>query len=218
MGAQHITQFFDAIRQGDAAEVQDLVTANPELAESRNQDGATPALWAVYTRHADLATVALAGRAPDFFEACALGQLDRVATLLAQDAQLVNAYSGDGFTGLGFAAFFGHVELARLLLQSGADANCPSRNPLRVAPLHSAVAAASLPLLELLLAHGAEASPAEGSGATPLHSAAGHGSKEMVARLLAAGADPHRKTTDGKTPADIARQYGHEALSQELAG
>jgi hypothetical protein len=40
----------------------------------------------------------------------------------------------------------------------------------------------------------------------------------MVARLLAAGADPRRKTNDGKTPADIARQYGHEAISQELAG
>ena len=54
--------------------------------------------------YADLAPVVLAGRAPDFFEACALGQLDRVAALLAQDAQLVNAYSGDGFTGLGTAA------------------------------------------------------------------------------------------------------------------
>jgi ankyrin repeat protein len=217
VGAQQIAQFFDAIRHGDAAEVQALVAANPQLAEARNQDGATPALWAVYTQHADLAPVVLAGRAPDFFEACALGQLDRVATLLAQDAQLVNAYSGDGFTGLGFAAFFGHVELARRLLQSGADANSPSRNPLHVAPLHSAVAAGSLPLLELLLSHGAAPDPTEGSGATPLHSAAGHGSKEMVARLLAAGADPQRKTNDGKTPADIARQYGQEALSRELA-
>jgi ankyrin repeat protein len=214
----NVTQFFDAILHGDTAAAQALVAANPQLAEARNQDGATPALWAVYTRHADLAPVVLAGRAPDFFEACALGQLDRVATLLSEDAQLVNAYSGDGFTGLGFAAFFGHVELARLLLKAGADANCPSRNRLCVAPLHSAVAAGSLPLLELLLSHGAAPDPVEGSGATPLHSAAGHGSKEMVARLLAAGADPQRKTNDGKTPADIARQYGHSALSQELAG
>ncbi len=215
---ENITQFFDAILHGDAAEVQALVAANPTLAEARNQDGATPALWAVYTRHADLAPVVLAGRAPDFFEACALGQPDRVATLLAQDSQLVTAYSADGFTGLGFAAFFGHVELARLLLQSGADANRPSRNRLSVAPLHSAVAAGSLPLVELLLSHGALPDPVEGSGATPLHSAAGHGSREMVARLLAAGADPQRKTNDGKTPADIARQYGNDALSRELAG
>jgi ankyrin repeat protein len=214
---EHIAQFFDAIRQGDAAEVQALVAAHPKLADARNQEGATPALWAAYTRHANLAPVVLAGRAPDFFEACALGQLDRVAALLAQDAQLANAYSSDGFTGLGFAAFFGHVELARLLLQSGSDANCPSRNPLRVAPLHSAVAAGSLPLVELLLSHGAAPSPVEGSGATPLHSAAGHGSKEMVARLLAAGADPQPRTNDGKTPADIARQYGHAALGEELA-
>ena len=76
---ENITQFFDAILHGDAAEVQALVAANPTLAEARNQDGATPALWAIYTRHADLAPVVLAGRAPDFFEACALGELDRVA-------------------------------------------------------------------------------------------------------------------------------------------
>src|SRR5947209_11772591 len=131
-------QLFDAIRRGDAAQVKALVAANPKLAEARNQDGATPALWAVYTRHAELAPVVLAGRAPDFFEACALGRLDCVSALLAEDPQLVNHYSGDGFTGLGLAAFFGHVELTRRLLESGADPNCASRYGLRVAPLHSA--------------------------------------------------------------------------------
>src|SRR5712691_2376566 len=211
-----IVQFFDAIRRGDAAEVQALVEADPKLAEARNREGATPALWAVYTRHAELAPIVLAGRDPDFFEACALGQLERVAALLAQDPQLANQYSGDGFTGLGFAAFFGHVEVARRLLKSGADAGLQSRNGLRVAPLHSAVAAGSLPLVELLLSHGAAPDPVEGSGATPLHSAAGHGNRVMVAALLAAGADRRRQTNDGKTPADFARQHGHEALAGEL--
>src|SRR5205807_8174485 len=100
--------------------------------------------------------------------------------------------------------------------ESGADPNCPSRNGLRVAPLHSAVAAGSLPLLELLLAHGAAPDPEEASGATPLHSAAGHGSREMIAKLLAAGAGRERTTHDGKTPADFARQYGHAAVADEL--
>src|SRR5438477_8622261 len=213
---EDVIRLFDAIRQGDAAGVQALVAADPQLADSRSRDGATPALWAVYTRHAELAPIVLAGRAPDIFEASALGQLDRVAALQAEDPQLINQYSRDGFTSLGFAVFFGHVELARHLLESGADANCPSRNALRVAPLHSAVAAGSLPLVELLLSYGAAPDPVEASGATPLHSAAGLGSREMVGRLLAAGADRQCRTKDGKTPADFARQYGHAKLAEEL--
>src|SRR3954454_22137420 len=97
---------FDAIRQGDAEQVRALLATDPALSESRTPEGATPVLWAVYTRHADLAPLLLAGRAPDFFEACALGDSTRAAELLKADPGLANRHSGDGFTGLGFAAFF----------------------------------------------------------------------------------------------------------------
>ena len=64
---------FDAIRQGDAEQVRELLAADPALGEARNAQGATPLLWAVYTRHAELAPLLLSGRQADFFEACALG-------------------------------------------------------------------------------------------------------------------------------------------------
>lgn len=212
----HAAEFFDAIRNGDANLVRTLLASDPRLSEARNRDGATAALWAIYTRHPDLAPVVLGEREPDFFEACALGRRDRAAALLAADAALLNADSADGFPALGLAVFFGHSDVARDLLDAGADASRAARNALGVAPLHAAVACGSLPLVELLLAHGADPNAAEGGGATPLHSAAGHGSREMVAKLMAAGADPHRKTKDGKTPADVARQYGHPELAGEL--
>ena len=208
---------FEAIRKGDTTQVQALMTADPQLSGARNPDGATPALWAAYTRHAALAPLVLAGRDADFFEACALGRTGRAADLLARDARLVDAYSADGFTALGLAVFFGHEEIARLLVAAGADVNRPSRNAIRVAPLHSAVESGSLALLDLLLSHGAHADPVEFLGATPLQSAAARGSREMVERLLKAGADPRRKTKDGKTAIDLARQYGHEALADYLA-
>jgi ankyrin repeat protein len=208
---------FDAIRKGDAGQVRALMTSDPTLTAARNPDGATPALWAAYTRHPELAPVVLAGREPDFFEACALGNRGRASALLARDPKLVDAYSGDGFTGLGLAVFFGQEEIARQLVAAGADVNRPSRNAIRVAPLHSAVESGSLPLLNLLLEHGAHPDAVEFLEATPLHSAAARGSKEMVERLLKAGADPQRKTKDGKTAADLARQYGHEDLAVWLA-
>ncbi len=208
---------FDAIRKGEAAQVSALMAADPALSGAHNADGATPALWAAYTRHPELAAVVLAGREPDFFEACALGNRERASALLAHDARLIDTYSADGFTPLGLAVFFGHEGVARQLVAAGADVNRPSRNAIRVAPLHSAVERGSLALLSLLLEHGARPDAVEFLEATPLHSAAARGSKEMVERLLAAGADPRRKTKEGKTAAELAHQYGHEALAVWLA-
>src|SRR4030088_429790 len=160
---------FDSIRSGNAGEGGALLAADPELANSRTPEGATPVLWAIYTGHAELAPLLLGSRAPDFFEGCALGRTKRVSELLAADASIINSHSADGFTGLGFACFFRHLDTAKLLLDGGADPGLASSNSLKVAPLHSAVAADILELVDLLLAHGADPNPCEGSGSTPLH-------------------------------------------------
>ena len=215
--ADRAAPLFAAIRNGEAALVRALMTADPTLASARNTEGATAALWAAYTRHPELAPLVLAGREPDFFEACALGNRERVATLLARDPRIIGAFSEDGFTPLGLAVFFGHVEIARQLVSAGADVNRPSRNAIRVAPLHSAVESGNPALLDLLLEHGARPDPREFLGATPLHSAAARGNRQMVERLLKAGADPRLKTKEGKMAADLARQYGHQELAVWLA-
>jgi ankyrin repeat protein len=207
---------FDAIRQGDASQVQALLLADPKLANSRNSDGATAVLWTVYTRHAELAPLLLAGREPDFYESCALSREDRVAALLTGDPSLANGYSADGFTGLGLAIFFNHPEIARVLVDSGADVNRPSRNAIGVYPLHSAVASGSAALVDLLLARGATPDVVEFLGITPLHSAAATGNREMVQKLLAAGANRDLKTKDGKSATDLASKYGHAEIAAEL--
>jgi ankyrin repeat protein len=200
----------DAIRNGNADEVRSLLAADPSLALTRTAEGASAVMWAIYTRHADLAPLLLASRQPDFFEACAMGNATRARELAAADPALVAAPSPDGFTGLGFACFFNHPQVARLLLELGAGPSLASSNALHLAPLHSAVAADSLELVDLLLGHGADANAREASGATPLHNAAGHGNAAIIERLLAAGADRAAVTNEGKTPADVAKQYGKE--------
>lgn len=207
---------FDAIRQGDAEKVRALLAAKPELALSRTPEGASTVLWSVYTRHADLAPLLLAGRDPDFFEACALGDAARVTELVAADRDLANEYSGDGFTGLGFAAFFGHEEVARALLAMGSNAQLAARNTLGVSPLHSACASRSPGVVKLLLGHGADPNAVEASGITPLHTAAGGGNREIVELLLAAGADKTLRSNDGSTAADVARAHGHPEIGGEL--
>jgi len=208
---------FDAIRQGDADQVRSLLASDPSLAAARTAQGATPVLWAVYTRHPELAPILLAGRHPDFFEACALGDAARARELLAADPALANQHSGDGFTGLGYASFFGHSALAGQLLDSGADPNLAARNGLAVSPLHSAAAIQSAEIVEMLLARGANPNAAEASGMTPLHTAAAHGNRTLISMLLAAAATRDAKAKDGRTPADLAREYKHPDVAEELS-
>jgi uncharacterized protein len=209
-------QLFDAIRRGDEAQVRAILAADANLGHARNQEGATAVLWALYTRHPELAPLVLGARQPDFFEACALGRRDRVEALLRDNPKLAATDAPDGFSGLGLAIFFGHLQTARLLVEAGADVDRPSRNSFRVTPLHSAVASGNVELVELLLAHGARPDPEEFLGATPLHSAAAAGNREIVRRLLAAGADRNRQVKEGKTPAGLARENGHAELADEL--
>jgi ankyrin repeat protein len=209
---------FDAIRQGNAKRIRTLRAADPALANSRTPEGASLVLWAVYTRHPELVPLVLGSRPPDFFEACALGADARIVELLAVDRQLVEQYSADGFTGLGLAAFFGHRDAARLLLEAGANPNQASRNALHVTPLHSACAAVHAAVAGLLLQHGANPNAEESNGMTPLHTAAGTGNREIAALLRNAGADRARQSHDGRTPAAIARQYGHPEIAAELDG
>ena len=209
---------FDAIRQGDPDQVRALLAADPALAASQTPEGAGTVLWAVYTRHPELAPLLLGSRPPDVFEACALGDTARVAELLAADRHLADQYSADGFTALGLACYFGHREVALLLLDAGADPKRTSRNALRVSPLHSAVSTGHRALAALLLERGADPNLEEANGMTPLHTAAGNGNREIVALLLQAGARPLHPSHDGRTPAAIAREYGHPEIAAQIDG
>jgi len=197
---------FELIDAGDKDVLRDELDLNPELAERRNADGLSPVLYALYNGKSDLVAPLLVANPPlDIFDSAAVGRTRGLEELLDADSALAKAWSGDGFTALHLAAFFGQEEAAKLLLESGAEVDLVARNAtIHVTPLHSAAAGSHSGIVKLLLEHGADPNASQDGGFTPLHSAAQNDDRESAQALLEAGADPSLENDEGKTPADLA--------------
>ena len=206
-----------AVGSGDAAGVARLVSADPALANARDQAGVSAIMLSRY-RSDRAVTEALLAVDPDLdaYEATALGSAERLREALSASPESVTAFSADGFTALHFAAFFGKAEAARILLESGADVGVVSRNDLAVQPLHSAAAGLHHEVCRILLAAGADVNAVQRDAYTPLHAAARHGDDELVELFLSAGADPSARLADGRTPADSAEAAGHADIARRL--
>jgi ankyrin repeat protein len=129
----------------------------------------------------------------DVFEAAALGNVARLAELLAADPTLAKTRSDDNFTALHYAAFFDGAETARLLLEHGADANAYADNEIGVHPLNSAAAAGQREVAAILLQHGADPNARTSRGFTPLDAARENGDDELAELLRSHGAQDQQR-------------------------
>ena len=137
----------------------------------------------------------------DVFEAAAMGDVERLRTLLDENVGLTVAWSEDGFPALHFAAFFGHPEAVKLLVERGANLEARSTNEqfaLDAAPLHSAAAAGHLEACRALLDAGADVNAVQQGGYTALLDAAANKNQELVDFLVERGADREARLDDGR--------------------
>ncbi len=204
---------FEAIEQGDAELARELVADDPVQAVARDSSGVSALMLARYRSQLEIVR-ALLDAAPevDVFEASALGLVERLEGLLAEDPGRAKARSADDATALHFAAFFGQSEAARLLVEAGADVHAVSPTFGDVTPLHSAAAADSLEIVKLLVEHGADVNVRQQGGFTALHAAAQNGDDAMREYLLEHGADPDAATDDGRTAADFTAGRGSRTI------
>jgi ankyrin repeat protein len=209
------TELFLAVATGDRQTVERMLTERPDLLHARNEDGVSVVVWARYVNQPELAD-ALAERVGqaslDLSQAAALGRTDRVRELL-DDGCGVDEHTPDGFTPLHYAAFFGHADLARLLVERRATLSCVAKNDMSVTPLHSALAGRHREIARLLIDAGADVNAKQKLGWTPMHAAAQNGDAELVELLLTRGADPMVCSEDGVTPVDLADAGGHSEVA-----
>jgi len=209
---------FELLQVGDFSEIRRLIDEDSGCAEARDSNGISLVMQLLYRGRRDLAeTVACKKKALDIFEAASLGRMGRLKDL-ASDPNGINARSGDGFTALHFAGFFGQGGAARVLIEAGAAVDAVASNPMQVMPLHSAASARNLEAVRHLLEHGAPVNARQQGGWVPLHAAAQNGDQDMVALLLRHGADAASANDAGKTPAAVAREKGHEEVAGMLEG
>jgi len=215
------SEFIAAVTEGDVGAARAALAENPSLAQSRSDAGVSVIALAVYAGRGDLAReIAASAPSLDVFEASCVGDCERVKALLEASPELTNATAPDGFSPLGFAAFFGNLPLIGVLLHHGADVERPARNAMRVRPLHSAAAhldqSIAAELARPLLRAGADPNARQQGGFAPLHEAALNGNLELVRLLLEHGADPRLPNDDGATPISLARSKGNDEVARVL--
>lgn len=131
----------------------------------------------------------------------------RTALSLPEEGEVGTNGATNGLSALHVALRLGHVNLARDLIEQGADV---SQRQQGLEPIHLARSAESV---ALLASNGANVNAKIGgrrslgdlaAGSTALHIASMSGSREMVDALLAHGANPNVFNRDGLLPTHLA--------------
>jgi len=111
------------------------------------------------------------------------------------------------------AATFGYVDVARALIDKGAQVDYADRSGLT--PLMVAALGGPPELVELLLERGASVDVSAG-GATPLTEATRKGDPLVLRALLDAGADPNAPMSDGSAPLCYAQSHSFREAAEVI--
>lgn len=207
---------FKAIDVADEGQLRAILAKDGSLASSRSSDGVSAILFTLYLAKDDL-TRALLEYEPelDLFDLAALNKYQDIAGF-TENISDIDQLSGDGFSALHLACFFGSLEFASLLIERGANVNIHAGNMSDLRPLHSACVTGQGPIVALLLKAGAKPNVIQAGGYTPLMAAASLGNAPVVDMLLEYGADVSVKSDDGRRAVDFAKAAGFDALMKRL--
>lgn len=140
------------------------------------------------------------------FDAVQNDNLNQVSVLLNAGADPNAFYQEKHQTPLHWAAYYGFLDIAELLIVSGAHVNALSTD--HYTPLHLAAQQGHFQVAQILLQNGAEKEIDNQDLFTPLHMASFYDHADIVSLLIDSGADIEAKSTDDATPLQLAAQNG----------
>jgi ankyrin repeat protein len=109
----------------------------------------------------------------------------------------------------------GHLDVARDLIEAGADVNAKDNEGLT--PLYMCALGGHVEVARALIEAGADVNAKKDNGVTPLHMCAYTGHLEVSRALIEKGADVNAKEDDGVTPLYVCSQEGHLEGHLEVA-
>jgi len=116
-----------------------------------------------------------------------------------------------GISPLHIAAAYGKIDMAKLLIQKGADVSIRAKDGLQ--PIHAAVGSyGSLEMIDYLLESGASIDAEDHGGRTPIFYAVMDYNMESISHLAEKGANVNHQDNTGMTPAHYAVQDKWDAI------
>ncbi|KAK3361895.1 ankyrin repeat-containing domain protein [Lasiosphaeria ovina] len=205
-----------------------LLLSNPALFNAQDRHGRAAAHWAAWKGDVSTLTKLLNhGASPNLADArgltplhyaCMAGLAACTAALVAAGADL-NSADHFGITPLHAACERGRLANVEELLSRRRSVPLNTRNAWHLTPLMAAVLARALPVVQALVAHGADmhvALPQDGQTAALL--AVRGDAPEVVRGLVKAGARLDVVLCDGRTVLHLAVKHGGVGLMEALLG
>ncbi|CAH8571969.1 unnamed protein product [Schistosoma turkestanicum] len=213
------TPLYMSAQENHVEVVQYLLDKSANQALS-TEDGFTPLAVALQQGHDRVITLLLERdsrgkcRLPALHIAAKKDDVHAAKLLLNNSEINVDHTSASGFTPLHIAAHYGNVNMAKLLIERGANINYQAKNS--ITPLHVAAKWGKNEVVGELILAGAEINARTRDGLTPLHCASRACQIDTVEYLLKNGADHSLKTKNGLTPLHLAAQGANERVVQLL--
>jgi len=147
-------------------------------------------------------------------EAAKNGDLETIKTILVKDLSKLNATDGDNYTSLHWACMRAHWDIAKYLIEKGADLNVVGGDG--GTQINWAVHHDNVEIIKLMVEKGAKLNIRNQWGMTELHTAIWRGCIHVVEYLLNHGSDPTIKTNEGWTAMHYAFRSGHDNVIKML--
>lgn len=135
------------------------------------------------------------------FDVARSGTLEQAKTLIHLNLKVVNEINKEGYSPLILACYRGNTEVARYLINKGADVNY---NNAMGTPLMAAVVKNNIEIANLLLDKNVNVDHVDANGTTALIYAVQFKNVAFVQLLLAKNADKSKVDSNGKTAFEYA--------------